>query len=59
MSLLADRVLVDEEVYASSKESIEVVTELERRRALVAEGASRLLTETESWERLKAAGYDV
>ena len=59
MSLLAERVLVDEEVFTSSKESIEIVAELERRRALVAEGKSRLLSEDESWERIRAAGYEV
>ena len=33
--------------------------ELERRRAIVAEGKSGILTEEESWERIRAAGYDV
>lgn len=59
MSPLAERVLVDEEVFTSSMESIEVVAELERRRALVAEGKGRLLSEEESWERIRAAGYEV
>ena len=59
MSPLAERMLVDEEVYTRSKESIEVVTELERRRMFVAEGKNRLLTEKESWDRIKAAGYEV
>ena len=48
MSPLAERALVDEEVFTSSMESIEVVAELEHRRALVAEGRSRLLSEDEA-----------
>lgn len=56
---LAERMLVDEEVFTSSIESIEVVSELERRRVLVAKGKSRLLCEEESWERIRAAGYGV
>lgn len=48
MPLLTEKVLVDEEVFTSSMEGIEVVAELERRRALVAEGKSRLLCEEES-----------
>lgn len=59
MSPLAEKVLVDEEVFTSSMESIEVVTELERRRVRVAEGKGRLLTEDESWDRIRAAGYEV
>lgn len=59
MSPIAERVLEDDEVFTSSMESIEVVTELERRRTLVAEGKSRVLTEEESWERIRAAGYEV
>ena len=59
MSPLAEGVLVDEEAFTSGVESIEVVSELERRRALVAEWKSRLLTEGETWERIRAAGYEV
>ena len=59
MSALAERVLEDEEVFVSSIESIEIAMELERRRALVAEGKSHLLSEEESWSRIRAAGYDV
>ena len=59
MTALLERVLTDEETFTSSKESIEVVVELERRRLLVAEGKSCLLPEEESWNRIRAAGYDV
>lgn len=59
MTALLERVLTDEESFTSSKESIEVALELERRRMLVAEGKSRLLPEEESWNRIRAAGYDV
>ena len=59
MTPLAARVLEDEEVFTSSMENIEVVQELERRRELVEEEESRLLTEEESWASIRAAGYDV
>ena len=59
MSPLAERVLNDEETSTSSMEALEVVAELERRRSLVAEGKGRLLSEEESWNRVRAAGYDV
>ena len=59
MSPLAERVLRDEETYTSSMEALEVVAELERRRALVAEAKGRLLGEDESWGRIRAAGHDV
>ena len=59
MSPLLERVRTDEEVFSASMESIEVATELERRRVLVASGESRLLSEEESWNRVRAAGYDV
>ena len=59
MSPLAERVLVDEEVFTSSIESIEVVEELEHRRELVARGESRLLNEDESWESIRSAGYEL
>lgn len=59
MSPLAAQVLVDEEVFTSSMENIEVVQELERRRSLVERGDSRLLTEEESWASIRSAGYDV
>ena len=59
VSPVAERLLVDEEAFISSLESIEIVDELERRRKLVAEGKSRLLTEEESWESIRAAGYEI
>ena len=59
MTPVAEMVPSDEEVFTSSMESIEVATELERRRALVTDGKSRLLSEEESWERIQAAGYEV
>lgn len=59
VSPLAAQVLVDEEVFTSSMENIEVVQELERRRSLVERGDSRLLTEEESWASIRSAGYDV
>ena len=59
MSPLAERVLTDEEAFTSSMECIDVATELERRRDLVADEKSRLLDEDESWERIRAAGYEV
>ena len=40
---MAGRVLVDDEAFTSGIESMEIVSELERRRALVAEGKDRLL----------------
>ena len=59
MSPLAKRVPRDKETHTSSMEALEVVTELERRRALVAEAKGRLLGEDESWGRIRAAGHDV
>lgn len=59
MSPSAEKVLVGDEVFTSGIESIEIVSELERRRALVAEGKSRLLREEDSWERIRAAGHEL
>lgn len=51
--------LVENMPFDSSLEAIEVYEELERRRALVAEGKSRLLTEEECWASIRAAGYEI
>lgn len=59
MSPLVERVLRDDETYTNSMETLEVVAELERRRVLVTEGKGHLLGEDESWDRIRAAGYDV
>ena len=48
-----------ENVQSGSLESIAVLDELKRRRELVASGASRLLSEDESWALLRQAGVHV
>lgn len=54
MSPAAEVLERESRVLSGSVESIEVFEELERRRRLVAEGKSRLLTEEESLARLRA-----
>lgn len=48
-----------ENVQSGSLESIAVFEELERRRRLVEQGASQLLSEEESWVLLRKAGVHV
>ena len=59
MSIVIDRIPKEESVFTDSVEAIETAKELERRRMLVERGESRLLTEDESWSRIRSAGYDV
>ena len=59
MSIVIDRIPKEENAFTSSVEAIEAVKELERRRMLIERGESRLLTEDESWSRIRSAGYDV
>ncbi len=47
------------DVFSGSLESIAVAEELERRRRLVAEGKSKLLTKEESLAALRRAGRHV
>lgn len=53
------RTMDSENVQSGSLESISVFDELERRRKLVESGASKLLTEEESWTLLRKAGVHV
>lgn len=59
MALTSEMLARDGSVFTGSQESVEVVEELERRRRLVEEGKSRLLSEEESWESLRASGCHV
>ncbi len=54
MSPTAEVLERESRVLSGSVESIEVFEELERRRRLVAEGKTRLLTEEESLARLQS-----
>lgn len=49
----------DDRLFSSSIESISTLEMLERRRELVAQGKSRLLTEEETWSALRKAGLHV
>ena len=59
MQAVLDKMLIDDAAFSADLESIEAVEELERRRKLVAEGKSHLLSEEESWKSLRNNGYDV
>lgn len=59
MTTAEERLAENPRVFTGSEESVEVVEELERRRRLVEEGKSRLLTEDESWDSLRSAGCHV
>ena len=63
MQMTADRIpdenLVSSMPFDSSLEAMEAFGELERRRALVASGKSKILDESEAFDALKAAGCHV